>query len=173
MNDYLNAKDGIDNYQSSYDNIFVDNSFHGHIKIKVTLTPASYVSSQGKSERNLMLAASKNTEVSLELHHDKFNKFDDKALQVSYNDITMGYIQKKYENVDRTALINNFCFNTNILKKISLRCTNGVYFIVSLEQNKSKQLIDKKTKVNCQEKQMESEKLLEKLIQNTGWNIKK
>ena len=143
MNDYLNAKEGGSNY-SSFNNIFVDDLVSNDCKLKVTLTPVIYVSSEGKTERNLMIARSENTEVELELYHDKSNRFDHKALQVSYNSIAMGYIQKKYSNVDRTSLIDSFCFNADMLTNISLRCINGVYFILKIDVKNSKQSIDKK-----------------------------
>lgn len=177
MNDYLNAKEGGGNY-SSYNNIFVDDLVSDHRKLKITLTPASYVSSEGKSERNFMFARSKNTEVELELYHDRSNRFDNKALQVSYNSIVMGYIQKKYSNVDRTSLIDSFCFDTDMLTDLSLKCINGVYFILKIDVKNSKLSIDKKTnssntKPPVIEEKIKSENLLEKLTESMGWNMKK
>ena len=180
MNDYLNAKEGGSNY-SSFNNIFVDDLVSSDRKLKVALTPASYVSGKGKTERNLMIARSKNTEVELELYHDKSNRFDNKALKVSYNSVEMGYIQKKYSNIDRTSLIDSFCFNVEILSNISLKCINGVYFILKIDVKNSKQSMNKKVnssnkkdrKILVKKEKIESENLLEKLTESMGWNMKK
>ena len=175
MNDYLNTKEGGYSYNSiSTENIFIDDMTNSYNKIKVALTPANYVSSEGKSERNLMFARSQNTEIELEINHEPTNKHDKKALIVSYNNINMGYIRKMYNNIDRTHIINDFCFNNKVMRKISLKCLNGTYYIYKIEDNESKQYIDEKEiKVAKNKSEQISNKLLDGLIASTGWKIKK
>lgn len=142
MNDYLAHKEGEYSYSSrSNKNIFVDDNLcKNHTnEIQVTLTPDGYLDSFSQSERHLMLFKSETTKVYLTIIHEKSNLYDNQALKIYYNNVHIGYIQKRFDNLDRTTLIENFCFSNNHLNEISIICVNKKYIIY--KENRSKKIL--------------------------------
>jgi Leucine-rich repeat (LRR) protein len=76
--------------------------------ISVQLTPSNYLDSKSRYMRaNLVNHRLDSMQVVLEVLHDRFNEQDSLALEVYCNQHFIGYIQKKYSEVN----IEEFCFS--------------------------------------------------------------
>lgn len=91
-----------------------DNEIESSNKIIVELTPGKYLSSEGRYLRaKLTNNELEDSDIILEVLHDKSNDNDPLALEVFCNRISIGYIQKYSSTID----IDDFCFLDNSNKR--------------------------------------------------------
>ncbi len=115
--------------------------------LSVILTPMSKLDAEGRYTRAKLLESNNNT-THLELIHDRFNDYDNKALEIYYEKKFIGYIRKKfYGYIDMPDIVNNFCFEGNKLVKLSIYW-NGESFIVQRNLYEYRQYLFKKISVN-------------------------
>ena len=77
----------------------------------IDLTPNKYLSAEAKYLRAKLLNNELNdSEIKLEIMHDKYNNYDPLALEAYCNQISIGYIQK-FNSADN---IDDFCFRNGI-----------------------------------------------------------
>ncbi len=131
--------------------------------LTVELTPIKYLEDDNQTKRYHLYYYSRQSPVQLDVIHDVSNQYDDKALQVLYDDVFIGYIRKRYISEDLTDTINDLCFRHNRLKDVKMQCVNGTY-IISATKSKTKMIINKLNKSNSI---LDIE--LDALVQNTGW----
>ena len=100
--------------------------------IKINLTPNKYLSQESKYLRAKLVSDELvNSDINLEVIHDIENKNDSLALEVYFNKISIGFIQKFNSEFD----IDDFCFNTEGKKrKLLLKWENGE-FLLSREKS--------------------------------------
>ena len=105
---------------------FSDNGEYSYLS--VLLTPMEILKTD---ERYTRASLYKNTNRrKLEIIHNKFNEEDSKTLDVYNNGIFIGYVRKKFTvDIDKTDLVNNFCFNNEIINDITLYWTGGTFMI--------------------------------------------
>jgi hypothetical protein len=106
--------------------------------IKISLTPTKYLDSDGQYMRaKLINNELSESDVSLEVMHDKYNSHDSKALQVFCNQISIGYIQKYDDEED----IDDFCFIENDKAiNLTLRWTDN-HFLLSRKLTRAEKVI--------------------------------
>ncbi len=138
-----------------------------YVCLKVMLTPSSLLNARERYTRS-DLYKEQDTEIKLELIHDKGNEADSKALEVYYDQIFMGHIRKKFKDADinNTNVVNDFCFEDNKLRDISL-FWNGEEFYL---RKKSKETVQKeflyKQKLIREKEEREEEKKRKKEKEN-------
>ncbi len=105
--------------------------------VTVELTPSKYLDRDNQSKRNHLSYDSRQSEVRLEVIHDKSNLYDDKALKVFYDGTFIGYVRKRYIDEDLTDVIDDLCFDSNQLTDINLRCVDSIYYISATKKTVS------------------------------------
>ena len=99
--------------------------------IEVHLTPSKYLSSEEKYIRtNLINNKLNNSQINLEVFHDKYNNYDPLAIEVYCNKTMIGYIRKD------TSKIDTFCFENNKIKNLSLQWENNKFLLYNNKWNK-------------------------------------
>ncbi len=163
--------------------IIYETSESGFVVMDVTLTPMNFLKSDERYAR-AQLYKEYNKKIFLELIHDRYNDYDNKALEVYYQGIFIGHIRKNFDNddVDNTYFINDFCFDGDMLiqdisvswdgKKFNLqRMMSEQEDLISQEQS-TKRLYKAYELHKIEEKKKEYEdKVLkdEEILKNT-WN---
>ena len=131
--------------------------------INVELTPSKYLTSDSsKYIRSKILNNKENVDWDdFELMYDKFNEYDSFAIQVFYNEIFIGYI-KKNQTFLSSSEINNFCFNNQDLREISINWENNTFILKRLVTDDIKKArqneIDEEIKREKQQKLEEQER---------------
>ncbi len=118
-------------YSCGDDDTSVNNNFI------VDLTSIDFLTKREKQKRlkvgtyyNYTGGRSYQDDSTLVVFHDKYNRHDDYALKVMADDIFIGYIRKKYKNIDKTDEINNYCFHSGYFEDISIQA-EGKKFILT------------------------------------------
>ncbi len=102
------------------------------IKLHIDLTPEYFLDNNQKMTRNL-LKKIKNKKVTLDIKHNKNNSHDNKALEVYYKNIFIGYIRKNYKNeycgYDSKNHIEDYCFYKNKFDDVYLEYINEQFIL--------------------------------------------
>lgn len=87
--------------------------------IMVLLTPVQLLSPEARDMRmNLSILC--NTETVLEFIYHKDHEHGSDILEVYYDDISIGFVQKRVGTIDYTEVVDSFCFDQNSLKEIEV-----------------------------------------------------
>jgi len=97
--------------------------------LEVKLTPAGYLKQYQQVKRDELEKV--DCEIQLELQHENTNSFDSKALQVIYDGIVIGYIQKRFSDANNTDEIEDYCFSGGVVNKLEMTYKNGVFEITT------------------------------------------
>ena len=153
--------------------------------VTVELTPIKYLERENQSKRNHLSYYSRQSEVKLKVVHDQSNMYDSKALQVFYDDVSIGYIRKRYIDEDLTNSIDNLFFSDNQMNDIDMVCSNSSYTIskmrkkidldtASVKKSKSNKDYNEKKILNEYDSETYTPRLtlnheIDALISKTGW----
>jgi len=119
----LGLKDIDNKHKDSYN--LKDNNIL--TSIEINLIPNKYLNTEERYLRAKLLNNKANSSnITLEIMHDRYNDDDSLALEVYYNHVMIGYIQK----YNRSVNINNFCFiNNQIIKDLTLKWENNKFYL--------------------------------------------
>ncbi len=138
-NKYKNKKNN-----SLYDKSnFKINKQNGIISLTIDLTPKVFLEAKQLTIREDLEKTNFNK--ILNLKHNKYNNNDNFALEIYYNEIFIGHVRKKfkYEGIDNTSIINNFCFEGDLLKDLHIIYRDHQYIIENINHNTQEE--DEKT----------------------------
>ena len=79
---------------------------HGNQELEIELTPSCYLDEVGREERERVMQNIE--EAGLKVVHDKDNRYDDLALEVFSDGVSIGYIRKRYVDNDKSVCIDRF-----------------------------------------------------------------
>jgi len=127
------------------------------------LTPAKYLTNEQRYTR-ARLQKLRGRSVELEALNDKFNAHDRKSIEVYYNGVFIGYIQKHFNDIgiDNTDNVNEFCFDSNGTLRGDIKAVwNGnCYFLVRhvSDSELSSFKIEKRKKEELEKERLELER---------------
>ena len=104
---------------SSYDNAYTQKSDLNYIYLMVLLTPISLLSAEGRDMRmNLSLLC--NTQTTLRFIYYKEHEKGNHLIEVYYEDIAIGYVEKSVDTMDYTEIVDDFCLRQDGIKKVEV-----------------------------------------------------
>ncbi len=111
--------------------------------LKVILTPMDLLKSDERFKRAQLYQLG-NQKINLNIMYDRFHEDDDKSLEVYYDQIFIGHVRKLFnkEKVDKTNIVNEFCFDENNFRDIKMYW-NGESFIIQSEKKVNKDKLEK------------------------------
>lgn len=161
-------QDGIPSWDDEYNDYSTqDNKVYDEIVID--LTPSQYLSEYSKFLRlKLFNKTDKVSNEYLHVYHDKFNDHDKYALEIYYQDKTIGYVRKNGSAYYKKGDIEDFCFTNGILNDLKLKYDGKNLKLIKelsyleIEQKKVRQREEQERLKNAIYKREEKEK--ERLI---------
>jgi len=79
--------------------------------IVIELTPSKFLKEHQKNKRDMLFSHSNKYDyLSLKIVHNRYHKNDPYALEVYYQRVFIGYVRKKFDDINKSKQINDFCF---------------------------------------------------------------
>ncbi|CAA6816978.1 MAG: Unknown protein [uncultured Sulfurovum sp.] len=101
--------------------VYHESSSSKYRYLSVLLTPTNLLT-EIQQEKKTELYQIDDADVLLKLKHNKTNALDSLSLEVYYENIFIGSVQKVFEDddIDNTTIVNEFCFLDEELKKVDI-----------------------------------------------------
>jgi len=124
-------------------NSFGDTKYgYPHGTYRVLLTPSNFLADDNNpfvdnsSTKRHQIDRLDNENYELMIKHNRYNTYDNLALEVFYDEVFIGHIFKKHSNKDFIGCekINQISFNNGIMNNLSLNKKNGEYLLTVNER---------------------------------------